>query len=367
MPSAELETERLLTTDGEIALINLESARRRSWSRFFTDPQREGVAETVVEHEQLTARFLGDLPALDRLGTLVNHLDHVDAESPRTALVHAQVASMTHRFTDARSYLARAAVSRELSAAADRLRLNIDQACGSNLEAVLEARQRMARASGRLEDLVPLGSLHADLCEFDKADEIYRRALKEYQDTSPFAVAWVCFQLGVLWGEIVPGARSGRAAYWYQKAIEYVPCYVKARVHLAELYLNYQFTEDAEELLAPAIASGDPEVHWRLADVMAASARFAEADAQMRAARSAFEALLEKHLLAFADHGAEFYSGSGNNPERAFQLASVNLANRPTRRAFEQAYETAVAADERERAAEILGAAKRIWGATTAF
>jgi len=49
IPSAELvETCRLLTTDGEIALINLESARRGSWSRFFTDPQREGLAETVV-------------------------------------------------------------------------------------------------------------------------------------------------------------------------------------------------------------------------------------------------------------------------------------------------------------------------------
>jgi hypothetical protein len=33
-------------------------------------------------------------------------------------------------------------------------------------------------------------------------------------------------------------------------------------------------------------------------------------------------------LLAFADHGAEFYSGSGNNPRRAFELASINLANR---------------------------------------
>jgi hypothetical protein len=34
----ELDDESLLTTDGEIAAINLESARRRSWSRFFQDP-----------------------------------------------------------------------------------------------------------------------------------------------------------------------------------------------------------------------------------------------------------------------------------------------------------------------------------------
>jgi hypothetical protein len=74
IPSAELETDRLPTTDGEIALINLESARRRSWSRFLTDPHREGLAEAVVEHEQLTAQFVGDVCALDRLESLANSL-----------------------------------------------------------------------------------------------------------------------------------------------------------------------------------------------------------------------------------------------------------------------------------------------------
>ena len=87
----------------------------------------------------------------------------------------------------------------------------------------------------------------------------------------------------------------------------------------------------------------------------------------MQAARSGFEALLEKHLLAFADHGAEFYSGSGNDPDRAFELASVNLANRPTLRAFEQAYETAVGAGKSQVASDILSAAETRWGATPAF
>jgi hypothetical protein len=87
----------------------------------------------------------------------------------------------------------------------------------------------------------------------------------------------------------------------------------------------------------------------------------------MQTARSGFEALLEKHLLAFADHGAEFYAGSGNDPRRAFELASINLANRPTLRAFEQAYEAAVDAGESERAAKFVAAAEHRWGATNAF
>ena len=100
----------LQTTDGEIAVINLESARRRSWNRFFADPLREGVAETVVEQEQLTAQFVGDVQALDRLKALVEQLARVESASARAALIQAQVASMMHRFADARAFLARAGI-----------------------------------------------------------------------------------------------------------------------------------------------------------------------------------------------------------------------------------------------------------------
>ena len=354
-------------TDGEIAVNNLGSARQRAWSRFWRDPLRPGIAEYIVELEQLTAQFVGDSGALDRLGTLVNHLDRMDAEPPRTALIHAQVASMAHRFAEAKTYLEKVADSVEFADAANRLTLSIDQACGTKFEDVLQTRQQMARKSGRLEDLVPLGALLADLGEFDEADRIYQRALREYQDTSPFAVAWVCFQLGVLWGELVPEVQSSRAEYWYRKAIEYLPCYVKARVHLAEVYLGYGRAKEAKALLVAATPSDDPEVHWRLADVLAKMGRFADAEAQMQTARSGFEGLLEKHLLAFADHGAEFYSGSGNDVRRAFELANLNLMNRPTLRAFEQAYEAAVAAGESEQSTKILTAAKNRWGAANAF
>ena len=87
----------------------------------------------------------------------------------------------------------------------------------------------------------------------------------------------------------------------------------------------------------------------------------------MQAARSGFETLLAKHPLAFADHGAEFYSGSGNNSRRALDLACLNLANCPTLRAFEQAHAIAVGAGAAAAASEILAAAAQRWGDTTAF
>src|SRR4030095_9788214 len=235
------------------------------------------------------------------------------------------------------------------------------------LEEVLDERRGIVAKSGRFEERVALGAFLADMGEFDEADAVYRDALRSYQDVSPFPVAWVCFQLGMLWGELVPEPQTARAAQWYRTAIDCLPSYTKARVHLAEIYSSSGRTGDAEALLIPAIPSGDPEVHWRLADVLTSQQRYAEAEVHMQAAQFGFEALLERHLLAFADHGVEFYAGSGNSWRRALDLARVNVANRPTLRAFEQAHDSAVSGGDLEALSQILAEATQRLGSDTAF
>jgi len=150
-------------------------------------------------------------------------------------------------------------------------------------------------------------------------------------------VAWVAFQLGILLGELMPTPAPDVAELWYRRALDYLPGYVKARVHLAEIYASRNQTVDAEALLRPVVSSSDPEVPWRLADALTAQEQVDEARIWLEAARRGFNALLDRQLLAFADHGAEFYAGSGDDSIRALELASVNVANRPTRRAVEQA------------------------------
>jgi tetratricopeptide (TPR) repeat protein len=328
-------------TDGEIAAINLESARRSAWARFGRDPRLPGAAETIVEHERLVTQFLGDLDALDRMDALASQFADVD-HSYQAALVQAEVASTAHRFAEARDHLARAALMGSPTEAVERQTLAIDQACGADLDSVLAMRRRMAAVSGRLEDLVPLGAVLADLERFAEAEVTYRQALCSYDDVSPFPLAWVGFQLGVLWGELVPVRAPSRAALWYGRALAYLPGYVKARVHLAEIYTSQERAGDAEALLRPVLASCDPEVRWRLADALIAQERLVEAKTTLMAARSGFEELLGRHPLAFADHAAEFYAGSGNDPRRALELARRNVGNRPTRRAVKQAEAIAV-------------------------
>jgi tetratricopeptide (TPR) repeat protein len=341
-----LAIELAPVTDGAIAVINLESARLQSWSRFWRAPERPGIAEAIVEQEMLTAQFRGDPGALDRLVTLVDELVRANPDAAQTSLIAAQVACATHRFAEARMNLAQAVARGAPADAAERLSLSLDQATGVDLHRVLAACRQRAAQPGRWEELVPLGAVLADLGEFDEAERTYHRALREYRDASPFALAWVCFELGVLWGERVSSPRVGLAVQWYRTAIGYLPCYVKARVHLAEILLDRGETEDARNLLRAVTASGDPEVYWRLAEVAEATANPAEADTWMEAARDAFESLLARHPLAFADHATEFYLAGGADPARAFELAQLNLANRPTPRAFALALKAARAAGE---------------------
>jgi len=138
-------------------------------------------------------------------------------------------------------------------------------------------------------------------------------------------------------------------------------------VHLAEIYLSCGRIDEAEALLIPVVSSGDPEVCWHLADAMASRGRSADAGAHMQAAQHGFESVLGRHLLAFADHGAEFYSGSGNDCRRALELARINVGNRPTLRAFEQAHAIAARAGDTDAASELLIAATKRWGGTAHF
>ena len=47
--ATEVEAERAAVTAGDIAAINLESARQRSWNRFWRAPEQAGIAELIVE------------------------------------------------------------------------------------------------------------------------------------------------------------------------------------------------------------------------------------------------------------------------------------------------------------------------------
>src|SRR5262249_44406283 len=110
--------------------------------------------------------------------------------------------------------------------------------------------------------------------------------------------------------------------------------FVTARIHLAEIEALRGDTGSAVERLEQVVRStNEPEalallglLHVRMGESTLGSREIVEA-------RTRYELLLSCDPLAFADHGAEFYLGSGADPERAWVLAQENLANRQTPRA----------------------------------
>ena len=105
----DFDTSCSSTTDGEIAVMNLESACRRAWFRFAQDPLAPGVAESIVDMERLRIQFLGDVYALDDLEALAMQFSRAD-DSFRSVLVQAEIGSAAHRFSDARRHLSTAAL-----------------------------------------------------------------------------------------------------------------------------------------------------------------------------------------------------------------------------------------------------------------
>ena len=117
-----------------------------------------------------------------------------------------------------------------------------------------------------------------------------------------------------------------------RRALDYLPGFVAARLHLAEIDARRGAVAAAIAGLERVADSGDPEVLALLGQLHAATDPVRGAR-ETETARLRFEELLARQPLAFADHAAEFYLGAGADPERAWRLASANYAERKTERA----------------------------------
>jgi TPR repeat protein len=354
-------------TDGTLALINHESILDRCWQTIDLHPDRLGIAAQLIDEEYRRSHFLGDAGALARLLVLSDTLLQQSARSGEAYLLAAQIASLVHKFAEARLYLVQA---NDLAADAQsvlRQQLSIDHATGHNWKGVLETRLRLSEQSPNLQNLVALGALYAEIGLYQDAENSYLNAIAQDRERSPFSLAWACFQLGVLFGETLTPADPKAAQYWYEKAMAYLPAYTHARVHLAELHLDARHFDSALKLLQPIKDSADPEVSWRLAQLYEEVGQTGEARHHIARTQHIFEHLLTHHLLAFADHAVDFYLEEGDDSTKALQLALLNLDNRATLRAFELSVEAAQATGQDLMAQALAGRAAVQWGHLPAF
>ncbi len=103
-----------------------------------------------------------------------------------------------------------------------------------------------------------LAVAYAAVGRIDEADRLYAEALSSLDTTLPFPYAWIYFARGLMWSE--QGGDQARAELLYAQALKYVPEFVTANIHLAEIEALRGDSESAIELLENVVQSShEPE------------------------------------------------------------------------------------------------------------
>ena len=306
------------TTNGAIALANLDHliAQRAG---------AEGDGEAADELWLMRARYLADYAALDRGAALA------DAPAPDVPglLRRARARAAVHRFAGALHDLDAAARLGADAATLFRLRAPIRIAQGAAHEVIAPLEAAAAREPG-FANAGALAIAYAGAGRFADADREFQAALDSLDTTSPFPYASLSFARGTMWAE--QAGNADRGARHLRRALDYLPQFVAANLHLAEIEARRGDATAASARLERVAERDDPEVLALLGRLHAATDP-ARGAGEIERARARFESLLARQPLAFADHAAEFYLGAGADPERAWRLASANFAERKTPRA----------------------------------
>lgn len=197
---------------------------------------------------------------------------------------------------------------------------------------LVKDKKSVTNSKSHFANQIRLAILSADQGRFKDAQKELLIALQSYQDVSPFPIAYIYFNLGVLWGE--KGDDLKKAQDFYKNAISYIPTYSSAVVHLSEIYINKRQYDSALKILEPIETNGDPEVLATLAEIYTKTGKVEQSSFYSDKAAQRYQELLNLYPLAFYDHATEFYLGVGNNPELAKSYALSNLRNRKGQRSF---------------------------------
>jgi tetratricopeptide (TPR) repeat protein len=312
-------------TDGTIALLNLQ-AQIDGLEGHSTSAEGVSLIDLLILH----GLILGRISDYERAAQLADRLVHHADTDAAAYVARARTRVVFHRFEEALDDLDHA--DRISHTAAKRERAAILQALGHYHEAFV-AYGAAADLGGQFERAAALAGFWAERGKTETAQRFYLQSLSSYRGVSPFPLAQLDFQLGVMWMRH-EGLNQARTCF--EAAIRRVPAYAAAQGHLAEVEAGLGNVEPAlARLCRLAISSDDPDYAAQLARILSEMGRSEESAAWRRMAASRYDELVATYPAAFADHAAEFWLGVGNDPLKGFRLAEFNLRNRQTPRAYD--------------------------------
>jgi tetratricopeptide (TPR) repeat protein len=316
----------LTLTDGRIAVLNLQ-AQIDGLEGHSTSAEAASLIDLLI----LRGLILGRISDYERAAQLADRLVHHADTDAAAYVVRARTRTVFHRFEEALDDLDHAD---RISAhsAARRERAAILQALGHYHEAFV-AYEAAADLGGQFERAAALAGFWAERGKTETAQRFYLQSLSSYRGVSPFPLAQLDFQLGVMW---MRHERLNHARTCFEAAIRRVPAYAPAQGHLAEVQADLGNVESALARLGRlAVSSDDPDYAAQLARILGEMGRSEESFAWRRMAASRYDELIATHPAAFADHAAEFWLSVGKDPPKGLRLAEFNLRVRKTPRAYD--------------------------------
>lgn len=256
-----------------------------------------------------------------------------DAPADGAAFIaRARARARFHRFTDALADLNHAHGLGAEPAVVDTERASVFQAVG-RYELAFTIFNARAKRRADFESVGALATLHAERGEIVAAEQLFDETQDRYRGVSPFPLALLDFQRGLMW---LTQNDLDRALTWFEAAVRRLPAYAPAQGHMAEVEAALGAPKAAIARLLPlTTSSDDPEYAASLARILWEAGRVDQAEEWVKKAATRYDELLARHPEAFADHAAEFWLEAGADPYRALRLARMNLEVRPTSRAHE--------------------------------
>ncbi|MBD2465688.1 hypothetical protein H6G89_32375 [Oscillatoria sp. FACHB-1407] len=342
--SKPLSQAEFRTTDGAIALINLNSQIEGQLWQF----RRRNISAVqgagLVELFAMRGQFLSNIGDYEYASQLAEQLVQKFPTDANSFFARARTHTIFHRFSAA---LADLNCSEQLGyddSHVNAARATILQAIG-HYEQALTIRQRAVETNPNIDTLGAFAVLQLDRGDFVTAEQLMIAAQESYSGISPFPIAWLYFQ----WGHLcVQAGNLSCACAWFKAASHRFPAYAAAQGHLAEINAALGNDEVAIILLRPlALSADDPDYAAQLSSILSKTGQDAEAKHWRTVAAIRYEELVDCYPEAFADHASRFWLGTGADPLKALQLAQKNLEVRQTPQAYSLLNQAAVANQER--------------------
>jgi len=319
-PGWPVSTGQRPTTSGAIYLANLNGQiaelkrlnASQAENRFAPE-----LAKLLYHRFQLTGR-LEDAESALLLISGDSQKSHANAD-----LISARILMGFHEFDKALLALEQAEKNGAPKTETAAVRRAVSGAQGADI-------QSKSDVSPTPENLVSQAAAWVEQGRPDKASELLRMAQDQYIDSSPFTLAWIHVQQGIIF---LDNQDYATARQFFAAANERFPQYTLAAEHLAETELALGNHEVAAILYRNVVEQSEhPEFYHQLSRAEILLGNKEESQQAALLAQQGYDQLTEEYPLMFADHAVGYYIDIGDRAT-AISLAETNLEQRQNRSA----------------------------------